>query len=127
MENGERLGVRQESLDKERAVSQAQRDSFRRAVEAGAKVAFGSDAGVYPHGDNPKQFSRMVAYGMTPLQAIQAATVVAADALGQPLLGCLDIGCHADLVAVGGDPLEDIAVLERVEFVMKDGQVYRAP
>lgn len=122
---GLELGILEESLEKERQVSQAQRDSFRRAVEADAKVVFGSDAGVYPHGDNPKQFSRMVQFGMTPMQAIVAATSLAAEALGQPMLGCLDVDCAADIVAVSGDPLADIALLEQVEFVMKDGTVFK--
>ena len=123
---GERLGIRQEALDKERAVSQAQRDSFTRAVKAGAKVVFGTDAAVYPHGDNAKQFSRMVRFGMTPMQAIVAATDLAAEALGRKgELGCLDVGCAADMVAVAGDPLEDIAVLENVSFVMKGGEVFK--
>jgi imidazolonepropionase-like amidohydrolase len=122
---GLELGILEESLEKERQVSQAQRDSFRRAVEAGAMVVFGSDAGVYPHGDNPKQFARMVQFGMTPMQAIVAATSLAAEALGQPALGCLDVDCAADIVAVSGDPLAEISLLEQVQFVMKAGTVYK--
>lgn len=123
---GEKLGVRQEALDKERSLSVEQRESFRRAVQAGAKVVFGSDSAVYPHGDNPKQFSRMVEFGMTEMQAIVAATDLAAEALGRKGdLGCLDAGCAADIVAVEGDPLSDISVLEGVSFVMKDGTVFR--
>lgn len=123
---GEKNGVLEESLAKERAISQIQRDSFAAAVKAGVKVVFGSDSGVYPHGDNPKQFSRMVRFGMTPMQAIQAATSLAADALGQSgTLGCADAGCRADFVAVPGDPLTDISILEGVSFVMKDGRVYK--
>ncbi len=122
---GEKLGVPQESLDKERSLSVEQRDSFTRAVRAGAKVVFGSDSAVYPHGDNPKQFSRMVAFGMSEMQAIVAATDLAADALGKKgELGCLDVGCAADIVAVEGDPLVDISVLEGVSFVMKAGAVF---
>lgn len=125
---GERLGVRQEAIDKERSLSVEQRDSFTRAVRAGAKVVFGSDAAVYPHGDNPKQFSRMVEFGMTPMQAIVAATSLAAEALGKDsMLGCLDVGCAADIVAVEGDPLEDISVLESVDFIMKEGVAFKAP
>ncbi|MEO1242288.1 MAG: amidohydrolase family protein [Pseudomonadota bacterium] len=125
---GERLGVRQEAIDKERSLSVEQRDSFTRAVRAGAKVVFGSDAAVYPHGDNPKQFSRMVEFGMTPMQAIVAATSLAAEALGKDgRLGCLGVSCAADIVAVEGDPLEDISVLESVDFVMKEGVVFKAP
>lgn len=125
---GERLGVRQEAIDKERSLSVEQRDSFTRAVRAGAKVVFGSDAAVYPHGDNPKQFSRMVEFGMTPMQAIVAATSLAAEALGKDgMLGCLGVGCAADIVAVEGDPLEDISVLESVDFIMKEGVAFKAP
>lgn len=123
---GERLGVRQEAIDKERSLSVEQRDSFRRAVQAGANVVFGSDSAVYPHGDNGKQFARMVEFGMTPLQAIQAATSLAAEALGKTgQLGCVQVGCVADFVAVSGDPLEGISLLESVPFVMKDGRVFK--
>ena len=123
---GEKNGVLQESLDKERAISKIQRDSFTKAVKAGVKVIFGSDSGVYPHGDNPRQFSRMVKFGMTPMQAIQAATSLAAEALGKEgELGCGDPGCQADFVAVSGNPVQDISVLETVDFVMKGGEVYK--
>lgn len=123
---GERLGVRQEAIDKERSLSVEQRDSFTRAVRAGAKVVFGSDSGVYPHGDNGKQMSRMVQFGMTPMQALQAATTVAAEALGKEgELGCVSVGCKADVIAVDGDPLSDMTVFEVVDFVMKEGEVYK--
>ena len=123
---GAKLGVRQEAIDKERAVGTIQRESFTKAVKAGAKVVFGSDAAVYPHGDNGKQFSRMVEFGMTPMQAIRAATSLAAEALGKEgELGCIAVGCAADIVAVSGDPLADIAVLEEMDFIMKDGEVYQ--
>ena len=126
LSEGEKNGVMAESLDKERQISQIQRDSFRKAVEAGAKVVFGSDAGVYPHGDNGNQFSRMVRFGMTPMQAVQAATSLAAEALGQSgTLGCVDESCAADLVAVTGDPLDDMGLLANVDFVMKAGTVYK--
>ena len=126
LSEGARLGVRQEAIDKERSLSVQQRESFRRAVKAGAKVVFGSDAAVYPHGDNPKQFSRMVEFGMTEMQAISAATDLAAEALDREgELGCLDAGCYADIVAVEGDPLSDISALEGVAFVMKGGEVFK--
>lgn len=126
LSEGEANGVLAESLDKERQISQLQRDSFRNAVEAGVKVVFGSDSGVYPHGDNGNQFARMVRFGMTPMQAVQAATSVAAEALGQGgTLGCANEGCAADLVAVNGDPLADMALLADVDFVMKAGKVYK--
>lgn len=123
---GEALGVLEESLAKEREVGTVQRESFTRAVRAGVKVVFGSDSGVYPHGDNGKQFSRMVRFGMTPMQAIQSATTLAAEALGQErALGRIATGYAADIVAVAGDPLADITLLETVDFVMKDGVVYK--
>tara|TARA_R110000803_G_scaffold81609_5_gene147583 strand:+ start:140 stop:1444 length:1305 start_codon:yes stop_codon:yes gene_type:complete len=123
---GEKNGVLPESIEKEKSISKIQRASFTAANKAGAKMVFGSDSGVYPHGDNPKQFSRMVQFGMTPMQAITAATATAAEALGKPgLLGCLDVGCAADMVAVSGDPLKDISILEKVDFIMKDGHVYK--
>jgi imidazolonepropionase-like amidohydrolase len=123
-----RAGMPPDFRAKEARLGQIQRENFRRAVEAGVKMAFGTDAGVYPHGDNAKQFAYMVKYGMTPMQAIQAATINAADLLGQrELLGSLRPGKKADLIAVHGDPLADVSVLEKVEFVMKDGQVYKQP
>ena len=87
-------------------------------------MAFGTDAGVYPHGDNARQFKYMVQYGMTPMQAIQSATVNAADLLGwSEKVGSIAPGRFADLVAVNGDPLKDVTLLEKVSFVMKDGKV----
>jgi imidazolonepropionase-like amidohydrolase len=89
-------------------------------------MAFGTDGGVYPHGDNARQFAIMVEYGMKPLEAIQAATVNAADLVGWAgKAGVVAPGSYADLIAVNGDPLEDVKVLERVRFVMKGGEVYR--
>lgn len=126
LSEGEKNGVLEESLAKERAISKIQRDSFTAAVEAGVKVVFGSDSGVYPHGDNGRQFSRMVMLGMSPMQALQAGTSLAAEALGQEgKLGCGDIGCHANFVAVKSDPMADITIFENVDFVMKDGKVYK--
>jgi len=104
-----------------------QRESFRKAVRAGAKMTFGTDAGVCPYGTSGKQFEFMVRYGMTPMQAIQAATSNAADLLGHSSeIGSIKPGKLADLVAVSGDPLKDISLLENVEFVMKDGKVYKS-
>jgi imidazolonepropionase-like amidohydrolase len=121
-----RMGYPQKILDKEASVGRLQRESFRRAVQAGVKLAFGTDAGVYPHGWNGKQFAKMVQWGMTPMQAIQAATTSAADLLGwSDRVGSVQAGRYADLVAVDGDPLKDITELERVRFVMKGGVVYR--
>lgn len=104
-----------------------QRESFRKAVKAGAKMTFGTDAGVCPYGTSGKQFAFMVKYGMTAMQAIQAATSNAADLLGHSSeIGSIKPGKFADLVAVTGDPLKDISPLENVEFVMKDGKVYKS-
>jgi imidazolonepropionase-like amidohydrolase len=121
---GEQNGVPEENLNKERLVSKAQRDNFRKAVQAGVKMVFGSDAAIYPHGDNGKQFAIMVKFGMTPLQAIQAATINSADLLKQDKLGQIKSGYFADLVGVKGNPLSDVTLLEKVTFVMKDGVVY---
>ena len=121
-----RLGYPQKILDKEASVGRLQRESFRRAVQAGVKLAFGTDAGVYPHGWNGKQFAKMVEWGMTPMQAIQSATTGAADLLGwSDRVGSIQPGRYADIVAVDGDPLRDITELERVKFVMKGGVVYK--
>jgi imidazolonepropionase-like amidohydrolase len=124
---GARMGMLPESLAKERSIGRLQRETFRRAVKAGVTMTFGTDAGVYPHGDNAKQFAKMVEWGMTPMQAIQASTSTAARVLG-PLgddLGAIAPGKYADIIAVEGDPTTNVAVLEHVDFVMKAGVVYR--
>ncbi|WP_372871544.1 amidohydrolase family protein [Shewanella sp.] len=118
-------GVPEENINKEKQVSKAQRESFRKATKAGAKMVFGSDAAIYPHGDNGKQFATMVEFGMTPLQAIQAATLTSAALLKQPDLGELKSGYLADIIAVDGNPLDNIRLLENVSFVMKDGAVFK--
>ncbi len=123
---GEANGVPEENINKEKQVSKAQRDSFRRATKAGAKMVFGSDAAIYPHGDNGKQFSRMVQFGMTPLQAIQAATINSAALLKQSeQLGQIKAGYMADIIAVDGNPIANIDLMESVSFVMKDGEIYK--
>ncbi len=115
-------GTEQESLDKEKAIGLKQRQTFQRAVRAGVPMVFGSDAGVYPHGDNGRQFAKMVQWGMTPLQAIQAATVNAAQALGRAGdVGAIAVGRYGDMIAVDGDPLKDVRVLEHVAVVIKGG------
>jgi imidazolonepropionase-like amidohydrolase len=121
-----RLNFPEKILEKERQIGRLQRENFRRAVHAGVKIAYGTDAGVFPHGWNGKQFAFMVRYGLTPMQAIQSATTSAADLLGwSDKVGAVTPGLYADLVAVEGDPLTDITELERVKFVMKGGVVYK--
>jgi imidazolonepropionase-like amidohydrolase len=121
-----RLGYPQKTIDKERQVGRAQRENFQRAVRAGVKIAFGTDAGVYPHGWNAKQFAHMVRWGLTPMQAIQAATVNAADLMGwSDRVGSLEPGHYADVIAVHGDPLADVTTLEKMAFVMKGGAVVK--
>ena len=126
LEHGAEVGMLPESLEKERQIGQLQRDNFRKAFQAGVRMAFGSDGAVYPHGDNGKQFQYMVEYGMTPMQAIQAATVYAAELIGWPNdVGAIEAGRFADIIAVAGNPLDDVALLEDVGFVMKGGKVYK--
>lgn len=116
-------GWSEEILRKNRDTTQAQREGFRKAVAAGVHIAFGTDAGVYPHGDNARQFAYMVKYGMSPLQAIRAATLDAATLLGrQDTLGSIAPGKFADAVAVACDPLADIACLRQVRGVVKEGR-----
>jgi imidazolonepropionase-like amidohydrolase len=113
-------------LQHDRDLGEAQRRNFTKAVRAGVKMTFGTDAGVCPHGINARQFAFMVKYGMTPMQAIQAATVNAADLIGHSeLFGSIAAGKSADIIAVTGDPLADIHVLEHVAFVMKEGTIYK--
>jgi imidazolonepropionase-like amidohydrolase len=124
--NARQFGIPQESIEKERGVGRLQRENFRKAVQAGVKMAFGTDAGVYPHGDNAKQFHYMVMYGMTPSQAIQAATWSAADLIGRAKdVGSLTPGHYADLIAVTDDPLVHIETLEHVPLVMKGGTIVK--
>ncbi len=124
---GAKNGVLPDNLRKDREVAQIQRDNFRKAHRAGVKMVFGSDAGVMPHGSAAGQFRVMVQYGMTPLQAIQAATVNAAQALGREKdVGAIAVGRYADMIAVSGDPLADVRVLERAEAVIKGGVVVKA-
>lgn len=121
-----RLGYPQKIIEKERSIGRLQRENFQRAVRAGVKVAFGSDAGVYPHGWNGKQFAHMVRWGLSPLEAITAATSSAAQLLGwEDRVGRVAPGLYADLIAVAGDPLADVRELERVAFVMKGGVVVK--
>ncbi|MEO1151412.1 MAG: amidohydrolase family protein [Pseudomonadota bacterium] len=127
LSKGEENGVSEESLNKEREVGTIQRQSFTKAVKAGAKVILGTDAAIFPHGDNAMQLSRMVRFGMTPAQALRAATSLAAEALGREKeLGQLAPGFRADIIGVMGDPLSDVSLLETVSFVMKDGVLYKS-
>jgi imidazolonepropionase-like amidohydrolase len=125
---GEKNGMFKESLEKERTIGLRQRQTFRAALKAGVKLIFGTDAGVYPNGDNAKQFATMTQWGMTPMQAIQAATVTAAEALGRAAdVGAIEVGRYGDLIAVAGDPLKNVTVLQAVAFVMKGGAVVKSP
>jgi len=120
------FGLPKENVEKEKMVGRLQRENFERAVKGGAKMAFGTDAGVYPHGDNAKQFFYMVKYGLTPAQAIRAATSNAADLIGRAKdVGTIETGKFADVIAVTGNPLDDVRALENVGFVMKGGVVYK--
>ena len=126
LENAERNHVPDFYLTKAKAVMPVARKNIARAFASGVKVAFGTDAAVYPHGLNAHEFAVMVKLGLTPLQAIQAATINAADLLGwSGKIGTLDAGAWADIVAVDGDPLKDVTALEHVKFVMKGGEVVK--
>jgi imidazolonepropionase-like amidohydrolase len=123
---GKKNGVLEENLQKDRDIGDVQRENYRKALKAGVKMVYATDSGVYPHGDNAKQFAIMVRYGATPLQAIQSATVTAGEALGQKV-GLVAPGYLGDMVGVKGNPLADVTVLEHPVFVMKDGTTYRRP
>jgi imidazolonepropionase-like amidohydrolase len=121
-----RLGYPEKIIEKERMVGRVQRENFRKAAKAGVKIAYGTDAGVYPHGWNGKQFGKMVEWGLTPMQAMQAATMSAADLIGlKAKVGQLAPGAFADIVAVSADPVADVTVLEKPAFVMKGGAIYK--
>jgi len=126
LQEGAKAGMLPESIEKEKKIGRLQRENFRHAWQSGTKMAFATDAGVYPHGDNAKQFAKMVEWGMKPIDAIQAATISAADLLGwSGKVGVIETGHYADIIAVNGDPLSDVRVLESVKFVMKGGAVVR--
>lgn len=125
-EDGRNGKVPKDFLEHDAQLGQIQRDNFRKAVAAGVKMSFGTDAGVCAYGTSGKQFAFMLKYGMTPMQAIQAATRNAADLLGHSdEIGSLKPGKYADVIAVAGDPIADIRLLEAVQFVMKAGKVYK--
>ncbi|MDA0986192.1 MAG: amidohydrolase family protein [Bacteroidetes bacterium] len=121
-----KLGYPQKIIEKERSIGKLQRENFQKAVKAGVKIAYGTDAGVYPHGWNAKQFSHMVKWGLTPIEAIQSATINAAELLGwQDKIGTIEQNKFADIIAVKGSPLENISILENICFVMKGGVVVK--
>ena len=122
---GKDQGILEESLEKERVVGKVQRQNFQKSVKANAKISFGTDAGIYPHGKNAIQFKYMVEWGMTPLQAIQASTINTAELFGLSNIGNVNEGFEADIIGIKGNPLEDITVLENVNFVMKDGVIFK--
>lgn len=122
---GKKNGVLEDNLRKDREVTELQRQNFRKAHAAGVKMVFGTDAGVHPHGGNAKQFAVMVQYGMTPLQAIQAATVNAAEALARKDVGVVEPGRYADMVAVKGDPTADVTLLEAPAAVILGGALVK--
>ena len=128
-EIGRRDGWSEEILRKNLETTEIQRQGFAKAVKAGVRIAFGTDSGVYPHGQNARQFSYMVRYGLTPMQAIQSATINAAQLLGRESeIGSIAPGKRADLIAVAGDPLQDIDLLHRgVVAVMQGGVMVRQP
>src|SRR3954471_13653958 len=124
--HAEDLHIPKEFVEKERAIGQLQRDNWAKAVKGGVRVAFGTDAGIFPHGDNAKQFAWMVRLGLPPARAILAATAWAAELLDRRKdVGTVQAGRYADLIAVPGDPLQDVRVLEHVPFVMKGGAIVK--
>ena len=123
---GTKNGTLEDNLRKDREVAQAQRDGFRKAHAAGVRMVFGSDAGVMPHATAGGQFAYMVKYGMTPMEAIQAATRNASQALGREKdVGAIAVGRYADMIAVDGDPLANVRELESVDVVIKSGKVVK--
>jgi imidazolonepropionase-like amidohydrolase len=125
-EQGKKGNVPKDFLEHDAELGAAQRENFRKAWKAGVKMAFGTDSGVCPHGTSAKQFAFMVKYGMTPMEAIQSATISAAQLLGKSdALGTIKPGHLADIIAVQGDPVRNVHVLENVKFVMKGGVVYK--
>ena len=120
---GAKNGVLEENLQKDRDIGLIQRQNYQKALKAGVKMIYSTDAGVYPHGDNAKQLATMVQWGATPLQALQSATITSAEALGQSAdVGQVKAGAYGDLVGVKGDPLKDITLMQHPVFVMKGGE-----
>jgi imidazolonepropionase-like amidohydrolase len=126
LEQGQREGWSPDVMRKLRETTDVQREGFEKAVAAGVRIAFGTDSGTYPHGMNARQFAYMVKHGMTPMQAIRSATVVAAELMGwRDRIGSLEPGLFADVVAVEGDVLSDVGALTEPALVMKGGVVLR--
>jgi imidazolonepropionase-like amidohydrolase len=126
LQEGPRLGYSDEVMQKTEMTNDAQRENFAKAVKAGVRIAFGTDAGIYPHGMNAKNLAFHVRFGQTPMEAIRSATIVSAELLGwEDRVGSLRPGRFADLIAVDGDPLDDVTVLEDIPFVMKGGEVVK--
>ncbi len=126
LSEGAKVGMLPESIEKEKKIGHLQRENFRKAFLAGAPMAFGTDGGVYPHGDNARQFATMVEFGMKPIDTIRAATINAADLLNlNGKAGVVEPGSFADLIAVSADPRTDVRILQHVKFVMKDGKIWR--
>ncbi|HET6843346.1 MAG TPA: amidohydrolase family protein [Candidatus Angelobacter sp.] len=124
-ENAAKIGLPEMYASKMRTIIPIARQNIKKAFDAGVKIAFGTDAAVYPHGLNAHEFAVYVKLGMTPVQAIQTATVNAADLLGWKQIGSIEPGNYADIIAVNGDPTKDVTLLENPAFVMKGGVVYK--
>ncbi len=127
-EEGKNGSMTADFLEHDRNLGETHRQNFTKALHAGVKLSFGTDAGVCPYDRSVNQFAFMVKYGMTPMQAIQSATTSAADLLGKSeIIGSIAPGKYADVIAVTGDPLADIRTIEHVNFVMKEGKIYKQP
>jgi imidazolonepropionase-like amidohydrolase len=126
IQEGPRLGYSDEVLRKTELTNEAQRENFAKAVKAGVRIAFGTDSGIFPHGMNAKNLAFHVRFGQTPIEAIRSVTIASAELMGwEDRVGSLEPGRYADLIAVDGDPLDDVTVLEEVSFVMKGGDVLK--
>lgn len=124
-EVGTRDGWPADMLRKNAETTDAQREGFTAAVRAGVRIAYGTDGGVFPHGDNARQFAYMVRYGMTPMQAIQSATISVAELMDTTDVGAIAPGRYADMVAVAADPMADVSALEHIDHVMQGGRIIR--
>ncbi|MCR8921575.1 amidohydrolase family protein [Dasania sp. GY-MA-18] len=128
LQEGAKFGMTEESLAKEKHLGLTQRQSFQKAVKAGVNIAYGTDAGVYPNGENGKQMAKMVEWGMSAMQAVQTATLHTATLFGsQQQTGAITAGRLADIIAIKGDPLKDLSLFTQVSFVMKGGKIYKQP